>query len=100
MSVKAELKGTELVIYVDGVFDITMYEAFNNSYKPYLDQARSYVIDFRGATNIDSAALGLMLLLRQKAGAEDANISLINANEAVKKVLKIAQFQQLFDIKD
>lgn len=98
MSIKVELKGTELTIYIDGVFDITQYAAFNDSYKNYLDQADRFVIDFRNTTHIDSAALGLMLLLRQKTGAEDSNITLINANEAVQKVLKIAQFQQLFTI--
>lgn len=98
MSVKAELNGRELVLSVKGLFDINLYEAFNDSYKPYLTQANHIVIDFSQTTSIDSAALGLMLLLRQKFGADDARISLVNANDSVRKVLDIAQFGQLFDL--
>lgn len=98
MSVRAELHGRELVLSVSGLFDINLYEAFNEAYKPYLDQAAHIVIDFAQTSNIDSAALGLMLLLRQKAGADEARISLVNANDSVRKVLDIAQFGQLFDL--
>lgn len=98
MSVKAELQGTQLTLHVKGLFDINLYEAFNESYKPYLNQVNQIIIDFSQTTSIDSAALGLMLLLRQKFGADDANICLINANDAVRKVLDIAQFGQLFDL--
>lgn len=98
--VEVKQNGDELVIFIDGIFDITSYEAFNNSYKQYLETVRLYVIDLRNTTHIDSAALGLMLLLRQKAGAENAQIRIVHANEAVKKVLNIAQFHQLFKIED
>lgn len=99
MGVKAELVGSQVTIYVEGIFDINLYDAFNNAYKTYLDQAKSFVIDFRHTSNIDSAALGLMLLLRQKAGADEADVSIINANDSVMKVLNIAQFGQLFQVR-
>lgn len=99
MGVKAELVGDQVTIYVEGMFDINLYDAFNNAYKTYLDQAKRFVIDFRHASNIDSAALGLMLLLRQKAGADEADVSIVNANDSIMKVLNIAQFSQLFHIR-
>ena len=99
MGIQAELQGGVLNLYVKGVFDINSYDEFNAAYKPYLEQAQRYVIDLREATHIDSAALGLMLLLRQKTGGDDADITLQNASDEVRKILDIAQFNQLFNVK-
>ncbi len=98
MAVSAQLVGTELHLAVDGIFDIELYHEFNNSYKHYLDQAQSVVIDFAKTQRIDSAALGLMLLRCEQFGAEKSNISLINPNPAVMKSLQIAQMQNLFKL--
>lgn len=98
MAVSAELVGTELQLVIDGVFDIELYHEFNNSYKHYLEQAQSVVIDFAKTQRIDSAALGLILLLREQFGAEKSNISLINPNPTVLKSLQIAQMQNLFKV--
>lgn len=98
MAVSVNLVGDQLQLAVDGVFDIEMYNEFNNSYKDYLGKAQTYVIDFAQTDRIDSAALGLMLLMRQKVGTEGKKIRLINANDKVKRSLDTAQFSRLFDI--
>jgi anti-anti-sigma factor len=99
MSISAQMQGSQLVLKINGMFDINLYDEFNSAYKPYLDQASSYVIDLSSTEGMDSAALGLMLLLRQKTGGDDAKITIKNPNDDVKKVLDIAQFSQLFDIR-
>ncbi len=60
--------------------------------------ARRYVVDLGGATYLDSSALGMLLLLRDHAGGDAAQIRLINCNADVRKVLSISNFQQLFVI--
>lgn len=97
-SVSAKLNGDCLELAVDGVFDIELYHDFNNAYKDYLGKANHYIIDFDRTDRIDSAALGLMLLMRQKVGTENKAIKLINANEKVKRSLDTAQFGKLFDM--
>lgn len=96
--VSTQLNGDCLEIAIDGIFDIEIYHDFNNAYKGYLDQANQYVINFANTDRIDSAALGLMLLLRQNAGAEKSQIRLINANDKVMKSLNTAQFAKLFTL--
>ena len=56
------------------------------------------MIDMKGTSYLDSSALGMLLLLRDYAGGDDASISIVNANDDVKKILSISNFEQLFTI--
>ena len=56
------------------------------------------VVDLNGATYLDSSALGMLLLLRDHAGSDKADIRLINCNPDVRKVLSVSNFEQLFAI--
>ena len=51
------------------------------------------------ATYIDSSALGMLLLLRDHVGGDDAQIQVINSSNDVRKTLTISNFNKLFDIK-
>ena len=59
---------------------------------------KRYVVDLKGATHLDSSALGMLLLLRDHAGGESAQVSLVHCNPDVRKVLAISNFEQLFKI--
>ncbi|MDQ3200585.1 MAG: STAS domain-containing protein, partial [Pseudomonadota bacterium] len=50
------------------------------------------------ATYLDSSALGMLLLLRDYAGGENAEITLTHANADVRKILAISNFEQIFDV--
>ena len=47
---------------------------------------------------LDSSALGMLLLLRDHAGGDNAKIKIINCNSDVRKILSISNFEQLFTI--
>lgn len=55
-------------------------------------------IDFGGGEYIDSAALGMLLLARERAGEQGNTVVLANCRGPVKAVLDIANFQRLFAI--
>ena len=57
-----------------------------------------YVVDLKEATYLDSSALGMLLLLRDHAGGDDAEVQVINSNSDVRKILAISNFDKLFDI--
>ncbi|MCB1654339.1 MAG: STAS domain-containing protein, partial [Pseudomonadales bacterium] len=46
----------------------------------------------------DSSALGMLLLLRDHAGGDNAEIRVINSNPDVLKIFNISNFDKLFDI--
>lgn len=98
MSVEGQLVGNTAILYIKGRFDIASYEAFNQAYAEFIGRAKQFQIDLSMATFMDSSALGMLLLLREKAG-ESTDIELVNANDDVAKILQIAQFHQLFTIR-
>lgn len=57
------------------------------------------VVDLQQVQYIDSAALGILLLLRDKAAAQGAKVELANLQGTVKDVLEIANFHKIFSIR-
>ncbi|MDX1589306.1 MAG: STAS domain-containing protein, partial [Oleiphilaceae bacterium] len=57
-----------------------------------------YVVDMNTTTYLDSSALGMLLLLRDYAGGDRADVRIENCNGDVRRILTISNFEQLFDI--
>lgn len=99
MSIEVQVDDKVVTISLSGSFDIGCYESFNDSYRPYITKSDSvFIIDMQGATYMDSSALGMLLLLRDRTGGDKERILITNVGEAVMEVLKIANFDQLFNI--
>lgn len=98
MSVEGQLVGNTAILFVKGRFDIACYEEFNRAYSSLLGRAEQFKVDLSTTSFMDSSALGMLLLLREKAG-DSTHIELINADDEVAKILQIAQFHQLFTIR-
>ncbi len=98
MSLKTVVNGDVVTITIVGSFDVSLYEQFKEACLAHLTDTSQFVIDMSKATYMDSSALGMLLLLREKTCGDKARVKLINVNESVFSILEIAQFQQLFDI--
>ena len=100
MSVASEvsLDGKKLTIAVKGRFDFGSHQAFRDSYERFYKVPQTYVVDLKEATYLDRSALGMLLLLRDHAGGDDAEVQVINSNPDVRKILAISNFEKLFDI--
>jgi anti-anti-sigma factor len=90
--------GKALTIKIQGRFDFSSHLEFRESYEKVKEDPREYVVDMKEATYLDSSALGMLLLLRDHAGGDQAHIKIVNCNPDVKKVLTISNFEQLFAI--
>ncbi|MBF0426160.1 MAG: STAS domain-containing protein [Magnetococcales bacterium] len=55
-----------------------------------------FILDFRKTTYIDSAGMGMILMLRQQCGGSDADVRLVNVRPAVKSILDQANLGTLF----
>lgn len=62
--------------------------------------ATRWTMDLSGLSFIDSAALGMLLLCRERAVANDISLVLRGANEQVKKIMTLAKFDKLFVVED
>ncbi|WP_437884244.1 STAS domain-containing protein [Pseudomonas sp. LRF_L74] len=90
--------GQELTILVQGRFDFSAHQEFRDAYEHVSSAPQRYVVDLKGATYLDSSALGMLLLLRDHAGGDQARVRLVNCNPDVRKILSISNFEQLFQI--
>lgn len=98
ISAKASADGTELCISIDGRFDFSSHQEFRKAYEDVAKKPDLYIVDMNTTTYLDSSALGMLLLLRDYAGGDHANIRIVRCNEDVKKILTISNFEQLFEI--
>lgn len=79
-------------------FNYANHKGFRLAYAPMLEdqQLRVIEVDFRRTSYIDSAALGMLLMLRKSAEAVGKTVSLANARGTVREILDIAHFETLF----
>ena len=88
----------EITIIISGRFDFSM----NNDFRKILSESNEvgvkYSIDMGAVEDLDSAALGMLLLLREKAGGDSSNIKIQKCRQDIFEMLKMANFQTMFDI--
>ena len=99
MGVEVQINDNVVTMSLLESFDIGCYESFNDSYKPYLSQAENvFVVDMSKTTYMDSSALGMLLLLRDRTGGDRERVIITEVGESVMEILKVANFDQLFNI--
>lgn len=88
------------VIKLSGRFDFNAHREFRAAYDPMVVDAavNSVVVDFSGVDYLDSSALGMLLMLRDKLGGVNKDVALTGVKGNVKQVLDIANFGKLFKI--
>ncbi|MSQ58476.1 MAG: anti-sigma factor antagonist [Betaproteobacteria bacterium] len=87
-------------IKLNGRFDFSAHRAFRDAYSPGIDatDVRQIDIDLAQVDYLDSSALGMLLMLREKAQAASKGIKLTNCKGSVRQVLDIANFSKLFEM--
>ena len=85
-------------MYLGGRFDFNTQKEFRTAYTPLLLDAPvgSIRIDFSKVDYLDSSALGMLMLMRERAQEAGKSAELCKPNETVRKILVIANFGKLF----
>jgi len=88
-------------ISLDGRFDFNSQRAFRSSYDDPLNdpEIHSIEIDMKAVDYLDSSALGMLLLLKERVEAANKSLALANCRGTVKQVLDVANFHKLFTIR-
>ncbi len=92
--------GLQVSIKVDGRFDFTAHTAFREAYSNTNTERASFLIDMSDTEYIDSAALGMLLLLREQAGGDNARIKISGCTQDVQRILQVSSFHKLFEIEE
>lgn len=87
-------------VRLSGRFDFNAHRDFRAGYEPLFAEAdvRSVNIDLAGVDYLDSSALGMLLMLRERANSAKLGLVLANPRGMVRQALDIAHFEKLFVI--
>lgn len=97
MNIEIRDQSNDVFIKVIGRFDFDSHEDFSKALEAAnSSQYSKFTIELGSVEDLDSSALGMLLLLRESAGGENSNISIVNCNPEISDILKIANFQQMF----
>jgi anti-anti-sigma factor len=101
MEIKATTSGAIATLYMNGRFDFSAHRSFRDAYEPLLQQkgVTTLEINLADVAYMDSSALGMLLLLHERALADSKQVVLSRANSTVMQILDIANFKKLFTIK-
>jgi len=88
-----------ITISISGRFDFNIYKDFRDAYESAIDSACSkFIINLSQTEYMDSSALGMLLVLRERTGADKSSITLTHCNKEIKNILTISNFEKLFTI--
>lgn len=100
MQAVSQVQGDKAVVKLSGRFDFNTHREFRAAYEPVMDKPgiTQVVIDLSAVDYLDSSALGMLLMLREKAVKAKRSVELSGAKGSVEQVLNIARFAELFKI--
>jgi len=101
MDIKVTTAESVATIRMDGRFDFGAHRSFKEAYDPLLHQKDiSFIeIDLANVAYMDSSALGMLLLLHERAEAEGKDVVLCRPASNVMQILDIANFGKIFTIR-
>jgi len=100
MSIPVQYDAGRATINLPHNFDVNAQSHFRQACSGVLGDARVKVIevDFNDVRYIDSAALGSLLMLRERAEQVARNIVITKCPPQVMKVFTMANFHRIFNI--
>jgi HptB-dependent secretion and biofilm anti anti-sigma factor len=101
MQAQVQRQDEKAVIRLEGRFDFNAHRTFREAYEPSLGLTgiSEFEVDFAKVDYLDSSALGMLLMLKEKAQASGKTVALANCRGTVKQVLEIANFGKLFTMR-
>lgn len=99
MQTSVSVRDGKTVIVLQGRFDFNAHREFREAVDQAVKEAaREVQVDLAGVDYLDSSALGMLLMLRDKAKGAGKEVVLANARGSVKQVIDIANFGKLFSL--
>lgn len=97
MAIHVEQDGALVTARIKGAFTFNLRQEFRKVYEGRPPRTH-YCLDLREVTMIDSSALGMLLILREAAGGDDADVVIRNLSPTVRTIFHVARYEELFRI--
>lgn len=100
MQVSSNIQQDKAVLTLNGRFDFNSHRDFRSGYDELLQNnaVKQLEVNLNGVDYLDSSALGMLLLLKERAAAANITLELTNCRGMVKQVLDVANFGKIFNI--
>jgi anti-anti-sigma factor len=100
MSISVQVSDSAAVIRLEGRFDFQAHRDFKQCCDSALanESVRRIEVDFDNVEYLDSSALGMLLMLKERAERKTRTISLVNCKGTVRNILEVANFNKLFTV--
>lgn len=101
MSPIVEIEGKVARVVLAGQFDFNSHREFRQACETVIGNPNvsEIQIDFQKVTYLDSSALGMLLLVKEKVNTANKSLALVNCKDTVRQVLEIACFGKIFTIR-
>jgi anti-anti-sigma factor len=101
MNIATSINSNQARIRLAGRFDFNSHRHFKQACEGALTEPAvgEVVVDMASVDYLDSSALGMLLILRDRGTAANKRIVIENCAGAVSDVLRIANFQKLFTMR-
>ena len=101
MAINVQILNNTGRINMYGRFDFQVHREFKEAYTPLLDNpaVREIEVEMSKVDYLDSSALGMLMLLNERAKAVNKPVTLLNTSGVVSQVLGVANFSKIFNIK-
>ncbi|MCF6202616.1 MAG: STAS domain-containing protein [Methylococcaceae bacterium] len=98
MTINTELDSASktLEINISGRFDFDLHQDFRKATDEVGSGVNSIIINMLKVDYLDSSALGMLLILKDKMGNAKDAVKIKNMKGEVKKILEIANFDKIF----
>lgn len=98
MSIESKLDFDVLTIKIVGRFDFDTHLHMREATNLVEEGVKKVIVDLSMTDYLDSSALGMLLVLRDKVSNDQSTIIIQGAKPEVKKILQIANFDKLFSL--
>lgn len=98
MQVAQKLNAGSGTLTLAGRFDFNSHREFRDAYETLINSEgiRTLEVNLAKVEYLDSSALGMLLLLKERAAEKNITISLAGCTGTVRQILEIANFNKLF----
>lgn len=102
MHIQTTIREDRGLVALTGSFDFNAHKDFRRACDTMLAEpsVRALELDLARVQYLDSSALGMLLILRDRAEEKGKQIILSGSTGTVRQVLEIANFGKLFTLRD
>ncbi len=100
MQIATRTEGQRAILRLSGRFEFSVHREFREAVDQILrqDGIDELVVDLMNLEYVDSSALGMLLMLRERANGAKLGVVLAKPRGMVRQALDIAHFEKLFTI--